>query len=146
MSCKNFLRLKSYFFEALAVPLSLPIWLPPSCSLAGSVCCDQCDGSCDRRPLFPALVLQDCGAAAWPHLHWFTFMGFSQNATDLCCWGEQQNLTPRSGVLVGIQVLRECFLLALVTAVPASAVTLPFLIYMPHRAFTFSHFLPVSLT
>lgn len=26
------LQLKAYFFEELAVPLSLPIWLPPSCS------------------------------------------------------------------------------------------------------------------
>lgn len=70
------------FIAHLAASQLLPGWLralPPA------------------RPLFPALVLQDCGATVWPHLHWFTFMGFSQNAADLCCRGKQQNLTPRVG-------------------------------------------------
>lgn len=53
---QNFLQLKTYFFffEALAVPLSLPIWLPPSCSLADSVFCHQRGGS-HRSLRSPAL-------------------------------------------------------------------------------------------
>lgn len=70
---QNFLPLKKLFLEELAVPLSLPIWLPPSCSLADSVLFrHQRGGSCCsrryRRLFFSALVRRIAKATAWPRL------------------------------------------------------------------------------
>lgn len=95
---QNFLQSKNYFLRSSLCPFhcpsgSLPAapWLTLRYSATSVV---GAAANWYRRLFFSALVCRIARPqSGLTYLHWFTFMGFSQNAMDLYCWGEEQNLT-----------------------------------------------------